>query len=451
MPNWKRVKINFPTMKLGQFIEPIKKTYADVANQEYSTVYGVSNTEGITITGKESSKIISKYIVLENNCFAYNPYRINVGSIGMNINGLKGCVSPAYVVFKTKDGLSPLFLFYYLKSDFGNHLINWYGNKGGVRNALRFDDLCKIDIPAFNEQEQDRLLKRLDLIKINIDILSLESANQSSYLSILRQAILQEAIEGKLTADWRKTHPELVTGENHASRLLEKIKTEKEQLVKEGKIKKEKPLPLIKDEEKPFDLPEGWVWCRLREICSKITDGTHHSPINTSKGLFKYITAKNIKDYGVDLSEITYVSENVHREIYKRCNPEMGDVLFVKDGATTGVVTINNLSDEFSMLSSVALLKPLILNRYLMYAMRSPVFYQATRKQMYGVAITRVTLDKIVHANISLPSLAEQQAIVEKVDRLMAMIDELEKQVQERKEQAGMLMQSVLREAFNGQ
>ncbi|MFM6153175.1 MAG: restriction endonuclease subunit S, partial [Sphaerospermopsis kisseleviana] len=227
--------------------------------------------------------------------------------------------------------------------------------------------------------------------------------------------------------------------------LLDKIKAEKQQLITEGKLKKEKPLPPISSDEVPFSLPDGWVWCRLGNVCKKITDGTHHSPINTMKGDYKYITAKNIKNFGIDLSNVTFVTKNIHEQIFQRCDPEKGDILFVKDGATTGIVTINNLLEPFSLLSSVALIKPLVLNKYLMYSMRSPIFYKSVRDSMFGVAITRVTLNKIINAIIPLPPLAEQKAIVEKVDYLMKQIEELEAQIKHRKQLAEELMQTVLR------
>ena len=131
-------------------------------------------------------------------------------------------------------------------------------------------------------------------------------------------------------------------------------------------------------------------------------------------------------------------------------NPAFGDILYIKDGATTGIVTVNNLTEQFSMLSSVALLKPLFLNFFLMYAMRSPTFYNSIRDNMAGVAITRVTLAKIINAIIPLPPLAEQNAIVERVDRLLESVNALELQVTERKSYAQQLMQAVLKEAFAG-
>ena len=145
-----------------------------------------------------------------------------------------------------------------------------------------------------------------------------------------------------------------------------------------------------------------------------------------------YVTAKNIKGEGVLLDNITYVSKDVHDEIYSRCNPNFGDVLYIKDGATTGIATINQLKEPFSMLSSVALLKPseAVFNRYLLWAMRSPFFYAETRGAMKGAAITRVTLSVMAASLLPLPPLAEQKRIVAKVDELMVLCDRLEAQQQ---------------------
>jgi len=192
------------------------------------------------------------------------------------------------------------------------------------------------------------------------------------------------------------------------------------------------------------------VWCTLNDICLKITDGTHHSPTNLPKGDFMYVTAKNIKDNGVDMSNITYISAEIHQQIVARCNPELGDILFIKDGATTGVVTVNNLSESFSLLSSVALIKPssIIYNKFMMYAMRSGFYYDETRKGMYGVAITRVTLSKIQQSIIPLPPLAEQHRIVAKLEQLLGHCDALEQRIRESRRLAEQLFATALREAL---
>jgi len=237
----------------------------------------------------------------------------------------------------------------------------------------------------------------------------------------LRELILTLAMQGKLVPQ--------DPNDQTARELLKEIAAEKKRLVKERKIKEPKPLPEIKPEEVPCELPKGWEWVRLGTCMLKITDGTHHSPPNSENGDFLYISAKNIKDDGVLLENATYVTKSIHEEIFARCDPEYGDILYIKDGATTGIVTINNLREPFSMLSSVALLKPpkLIFNKFLFFAMKSPLFYSEMRAEMTGVAITRVTLQKMQNAIIPLPPLTEQRRIVAKIDQLMVRCDELEK------------------------
>ncbi len=239
----------------------------------------------------------------------------------------------------------------------------------------------------------------------------------------LKQTILQLAVMGRLVPQSPEDEP--------ASVLLEKIAAEKAQLVKDKKIKKQKSLPVITEEEKPFALPQGWVWVRLGTVLKKITDGTHHSPPNGESGDYLYISAKNIKPTGIQLSNATYVSQVVHDEIYSRCDPEFGDILYIKDGATTGIATINTLEKPFSMLSSVALLKcpDEVINSFVLLSLRSPYFYKEMRAGMTGVAITRVTLKKLNNAFIALPPKNEQLRIVSQVNELMTLCNTLKSQI----------------------
>jgi type I restriction enzyme S subunit len=197
--------------------------------------------------------------------------------------------------------------------------------------------------------------------------------------------------------------------------------------VKVGAIRKQEQLSEVNASDELFKIPASWCWVRLSHVLTKLTDGTHHSPPNEPEGEFMYVTAKNIKPEGISVTNITYVSAEVHSEIYGRCNPEKGDILYIKDGATTGVVTINNLDQPFSMLSSVALLKlsTCLNNRLVVEFLRSPFFYGQMRGFMKGAAIPRVTLKRMAPAHIPLPPLAEQHRIVAKVDELMALCDEL--------------------------
>jgi type I restriction enzyme S subunit len=234
----------------------------------------------------------------------------------------------------------------------------------------------------------------------------------------MRELVLQLAVQGRLVHQDINDEP----AEEMLQRITSTAKSRRRGIDESDGI------------EEPFVIPENWAWVRLTLVLNKLTDGTHHSPPNKPSGDFMYVTAKNIKTDGVQLQDITYVSAEVHEEIFSRCDPSFGDVLYIKDGATTGVATINQLRAPFSMLSSVALLKPssAILNSYLLWAMRSPFFYEETRGAMKGAAITRVTLSVMAASLLPLPPLAEQKRIVAKVEELMALCDRLEAQQKER-------------------
>ena len=161
----------------------------------------------------------------------------------------------------------------------------------------------------------------------------------------------------------------------------------------------------------PISNPLSWEKRTLKEVCVKVNDGTHSSPESYESGQYKYITAKNIKISGFDFSNITYVSEEIHRPIYNRCNPEIGDVLYIKDGATTGIAMVNTLEEEFTLLSSVALLKQnrSIMNGYFLTALlNNEDMYKDIRNYMGGAAITRLTIAKLNSINVILPPIELQ-------------------------------------------
>jgi type I restriction enzyme S subunit len=197
---------------------------------------------------------------------------------------------------------------------------------------------------------------------------------------------------------------------------------------------------------------KGWKHTRLGDIC-QINDGTHFSPKNTSDGEYMYITAKNIKPYFIDLTKISYISEKDHKEIYARCSPVKGDVLYIKDGATAGIATLNTLDDEFSLLSSVALLKcsSQILNTFLVHYMNSTIGKKNFLGYIGGAAITRLTLIKIKNVCFSLPPIKDQQNIVQKLDALSTETKRLEAIYQQKLLDLEELKKSVLQKAFNGE
>lgn len=255
--------------------------------------------------------------------------------------------------------------------------------------------------------EQQRIVERIEELFAKLDEAKERLQEAADSFAVRKAAILHKAFTGELTKQWRR--------ENGVS-------------------------------------DESWEDKNLEEICSKITDGTHNSPTNSLSGEYMYVTAKNIKDTGIDLSNITYVTKEVHKEIYSRCDVIYGDVLYIKDGATAGIATINTLKEEFSMLSSVALIrtdlklaKNEFVKDYLNYRKKEIL------KNISGSAITRLTLSKIKDILIPLPTLPEQHEIVRLIDDLVAR----ERAAQQATEQAlasiDLMKKSILARAFRGE
>jgi type I restriction enzyme S subunit len=197
----------------------------------------------------------------------------------------------------------------------------------------------------------------------------------------------------------------------------------------------------------PVINPRGLIETTLEDVCLKITDGTHFSPPMVDEGV-PYVTAKHLKKTGLDFyRDETYVSLKSHQEIYARCNPEKGDVLYIKDGATTGLAAINNYDFEFSMLSSLALLKPnpkKILNTYILYWLNNPTIKKIMIGNMSGAAISRLTLKKIKSARLILPNIKEQIQFHEKIKVITNLLEKNE----DRNNQAVNLFRSLLQKIY---
>lgn len=355
----------------------------------------------------------------------------------------------AAVIPKEHKKLSAAFLHRYLQFYKDRKIVPLM--KGAANVSLAIKDIANIDIPLPPIDEQNSFIELFNKIDGTTKELQSEFLKQLSYLSLLRQAILQEAIEGKLTTEWRKKNPKLISGENHASKLLEKIKAEKERLTKEGEIKKEKPLPPITDTEKPFDLPIGWVWCRLGNLVQikggkRVANGYKLLKIPTPH---IYIRVSDMKNGGIDDSDLHYIDESMYQQI-KQYTISKNDLYMTIVGATIGKCGIvPDKFDNMNLTENAAKIIIFILNKiFLLHCLSGAFCQNQFVDKTKQVGVQKMALNRFATTMIPLPPIGEQQAIVERVDKLMAMIDELEKQVTERKDYSERLMQSVLREAF---
>lgn len=233
----------------------------------------------------------------------------------------------------------------------------------------------------------------------------------------LKASILQYAIQGKLV----EQRAEEGTGEE----LFQEIERKREVLIKEKIIKKDKRTnSIINFQEVPFDIPENWMWVTLGSILNKLTDGTHKTPKYTSTGV-KFVSVKDMSNGFLSLENTKYISEEEHKELYARCNPEKGDLILSKVG-TTGVPAIVDTTEPFSLFVSVALLKfdcKCIDVEFLYYMLMSSLVQAQATENTRGVGNKNWVLDAIASTMVVLPPLVEQKRIVAKIEELLPLVD----------------------------
>lgn len=235
----------------------------------------------------------------------------------------------------------------------------------------------------------------------------------------LKASILQYAMEGKLVKQDPNDEP--------ADTLLNKIKIEREELVKAGNLKKPRKVQNVDDEDFKFNIPSSWSWCRLGNIILYLTDGAHKTPkyIDTKDGV-PFLSVKDISSGKIDLTNTKFISQETHEVLSKRCNPQKEDILLTKVG-TTGIPVIVDTDVKFDLFVSVALLKfdnKLIDTKYFKYLLESPLVQDQVRENTKGVGNKNWVLRDINNTLIVLPPLEEQKRIVAKIEKLMPLVDE---------------------------
>ena len=166
----------------------------------------------------------------------------------------------------------------------------------------------------------------------------------------------------------------------------------------------------------PFEIPASWEWVRVGTILTKLTDGTHSRPKYTEKGI-PFISVKDISNGKLEFSNCKYISNEEHKILYKRCNPQYGDILLTKVG-TTGIPVVIDCEMEFSLFVSVALLKfnqLLINNEYLKYLISSPLVQKQATQNTRGVGNKNWVMKDIANTLVVIPPLNEQKRIVQKL------------------------------------
>ena len=281
-------------------------------------------------------------------------------------------------------------------------------------------------IPLPPLAEQKRIVEKLDNVLANIDELKASeeklSILQKNFPDKLKKSILQSAIQGKLTE-------QLATDDN-VEDLLQAIKEEKERLIKEKKIKKQKPLPEITEEEILFAIPENWKWVRLDDICVYLQRGK--SPIYSDIKKYPVVSQKCNQWSGFTLEPAKYLAPEVLEKYADERYLKKHDILINSTGlGTVGRVCLFKTDSKYPIVvadSHVTVVRStrLISEIYIKYFLSSPHIQDNIEDMCSGSTKQKeLALNTIKNLLVALPPLAEQKRIVEKLDKLLADIEEL--------------------------
>lgn len=312
------------------------------------------------------------------------------------------------------------YLYYYLQSPvfFSAFFSSMTGLIGGVGSAKLKNLICPIPPLA----EQKRIVAKIEELMPLIEEYG-KAEEQLTKLNAefpdnLRKSILQQAVQGKLT--------ERDLADEPASELLKRIKTEKEALIKSGKIKKEKLLPAITDDEKPYDIPDTWEWVRLSNASvGQITYGIIKLGEEDSEGV-KVLRCSDIKPGYIVTSNIRTVKKALSEE-YVRTILNGGEIVINVRGTLGGCAVVPIELKGYNVAREVAVIpiSKLISNKYLMYILLSPIFDSYLIENLRGVAYKGLNIELLSNFPIPLPPIAEQKRIVKRVEELLALCNEL--------------------------
>lgn len=344
---------------------------------------------------------------------------------------------------KNKDKYPVNFLFYQIIFEMLRDEIVSKTKTGTSKESINRGNFSNYEIPYFPIDFQLANYQRFVDAKNTIKTLIDEYEKQKSYAKQLRQNILQEAIEGKLTADWRKQHPVQKGNPDYdAQALFDKIQAEKS----EAKSTKKSLAPISKDEI-PFEIPTNWKWVRLGEICEGFMYGT--SAKSLPFGKCPVLRMGNIQNGKIDWEKLVYTNNDEEIEKYLL---KQYDLLFNRTNSRemVGKTAIFESTQKTIYAGYLVRFRPINSNPYFVNIVLNSKTHREWCNEVKTDALgqSNINAEKLKNFVAPLPPLAEQKEIVSRVEQYLQTITLLETQIATRETTTKQLMQSILKDAF---
>jgi type I restriction enzyme S subunit len=331
---------------------------------------------------------------------------------------------------------------------------------GGNQPNLNLNKVRAIITPLAPLEEQKRIVEKLDSLLAQVDTIQQRLNSLPNIIKRFRQSVLAAAVSGKLTEQWR--------AENDVtfSETYEKIVESRFKLWKETEINKyqekgktppnnfEKKYSFPKNSEAVHEIPVSWECLTWSQISMWITYGFTKPMPHVDKGPI-IITAKNVRDSFICLDKIHNTTIEAFNELRPKDKPNEGDILIVKDGATTGRASLApEIADDYCISQSVAViwLKHSPMQRkYLLWCIQTDKTQERIQEVMAGMAMPHLSITDFGKMIVPVPPLEEQTEIVRLVEQYFALADTLEKHLKNAKQRVDNLTQAILAKAFKGE
>ena len=312
--------------------------------------------------------------------------------------------------------------------------------RGAAIPHLNKELFFNLPIPMPPIEEQRRIVEKIDEVSSAVSAYDIayrktESLN-TAFPEALKKSILQEAVQGKLVPQDPSDEP--------AEALLERIRAEKQRLIKEGKIKKDKHESVIFrrdnshyekrgseevciDDEIPFEIPENWTWTRLKYICSLIGDIDHNMPKSVSSDVgVLFLSAKDLLDDGTInyTQNAKYISRADFERLSRKALPQKHDIIYSRIGAALGKARLVEIDREFLVSYSCCVVRPLLVYApYIRYYLESPQILLHSIKARQSIGVPDLGMGEIKKYLVALPPYNEQVRIVEQLEVLLDRCD----------------------------
>ena len=415
---WERLG-NVSTIARGGSPRPIEDYLTDnvdginwikIGDTEKDGKYILHTKEKIKPAGLSKTRYVQSGDFLLTNSMSFGrPYILKTN----------GCIHDGWLVIGNIDTVfNQDYLYYALSSSFMYTTLNLLAAGSTVKN-LKSDTVRSVlfPIPPFGEQE--RMARRLEQLIILVDAINAEKGQLVDIINQTKSKILDLAIRGKLVPQDPNDEP--------ASVLLERIRSEKEELIKQGKIKRDKKESVIfRGDDNSYygiHLPNGWSWASLREIALSISDGSHNPPSNKGFGI-PLLSAANVNNNSILINEASrWITNEEWESENQRTHIELGDVLLTIVGSIGRSAVVQN-DKHFALQRSVAVIKPCLINPlYLMHIVQTPQIQKWLNDNSKGTAQKGIYLNALSLMIIPIPPLTEQGKIVEKISTAYKLLD----------------------------